>query len=186
MLVLLPVVAAAQQSQFSHKEALEKGLKCLTCHAQQKDSKTLSDKRRGKVLKDFSHQRHLSFGNLAPMIASAIDSKQYLGSPNKIDLLKLRADLITDNPCQACHRGLQSASGALTKEHFPHMEDCLICHNKIDAPFSCEQCHPAGMKLKPDTHPPDFLDRHTTGRMNLDKTTCASCHGKRFTCLGCH
>lgn len=180
------MLALVCSAQFSHQEALEKGLACLTCHAQQKDATTLSDKHKGKILKDFNHARHLSFGNLAPSFAAAIDSKQYLGSPNKIDLLKLRAELITDNPCQACHRGLRLASGAPTKEHFPHMEDCLTCHNKIDAPFSCEKCHPTGLKLKPANHAPDFLDRHTTGKLNLDKTTCAACHGRRFTCLGCH
>ncbi len=177
---------AAQQTTFSHKEALEKGLKCLTCHAQQKDSQSLSAKHKGKILKDFNHQRHLSFGNLAPMLAATIDGKQYLGSPNRINLLKLRTDLITDEPCEACHRDLRNSTGALTKVNFPHMEDCLVCHNKIDAPFSCEKCHAAGMKLKPASHSPDFLDRHTSGKLNLDKTTCASCHGKRFTCLGCH
>jgi hypothetical protein len=183
ILLLWPVVALAQ---FSHKEALDKGLKCLTCHAAQKDSTTLSERHKGKILKDFNHARHLSLGNIAPAIIAALDNKQYLGSPNRIDLSKLRADLATDNPCQACHRGLLMATGPLTKANFPNMEDCLVCHNKIDAPFSCEQCHPAGMKLKPANHAPDFLDRHTTGRLALDKTTCASCHGKRFSCLGCH
>jgi nitrate reductase cytochrome c-type subunit len=182
----LPLVCLGQQKQVSHKEALEKKIECLTCHAQQKHSTSLSDARRGKVLKDFSHFRHLSFGNLAPVIAGAIDRREYLGSPNKIDILKLRGDLITDNPCQACHRGLASQTGAITKEHFPHMEDCLVCHSKVDAPFSCTQCHPPTLNLKPANHAPDFLDRHTTGKLNLDKTTCAACHGKRFTCLGCH
>ncbi len=174
------------QGQFSHKEALEKKLVCLTCHAQQKDSTSLSGKHRGKVLKDFNHARHLSLGNLAPVIAGAIDSRQYLASPNKIDILKLRADLITDNACGACHRGIAQVEGMLTKANFPHMEDCLVCHNKVDAPFSCTKCHANNMNLKPANHAPDFLDQHTTGKLNLDKTTCASCHGRRFTCLGCH
>jgi len=185
-LVLLCLPLLGQQEQFSHKEALEKKLECLTCHAQQKQSTTLSDKHKGKILKDFSHLQHVSLGNLAPVIAGAIDRKQYLGSPNKIDLLKLRADLITDNACQACHRGLQTSVGPLTKANFPHMEDCLVCHNKVDAPFSCTQCHTPTMNLKPSNHAPDFLDRHTNGKPDFDKTTCAACHGKRFTCLGCH
>lgn len=186
ILLLSPQLLLGQQAQFSHKEALEKKLECLTCHARQKNATSLSDKHKGKVLKDFNHALHLGFGNLAPVIAGAIDRKQYLGSPNKIDLLKLRADLITQNPCQACHRGLEIATGPLTKANFPHMEDCLVCHTKIDAPFSCPQCHAPAMNLKPANHAPDFLDRHTGGKLNLDKTTCASCHGKRFTCLGCH
>ncbi len=174
------------QAQFSHKEALERKLECLNCHAAQRTAAGLSEKHRGKVLKDFSHGRHVSLGNLAPVIAGAIDRKEYLGSPNKIDLLKLRADLITDNACGACHRGMASVTGPLTKANFPNMEDCLVCHNKVDAPFSCTQCHAETMNLRAANHTPDFLDRHTTGKLNLDKTTCAACHGRRFTCQGCH
>lgn len=174
------------QTQFNHSEALAKGADCLTCHAQQKDSTTLSDKRKGKVLKDFNHSFHLKFGNIAPMIRAAIDRKTYLGSPNKIEISKLHASLDTKNACQACHRGLENSTGALTKANFPHMEDCLVCHTKIDNPFSCSDCHSPNVNLKPANHAPDFLDRHTTGKLDLDKTTCAACHGKRFTCLGCH
>lgn len=39
---------------------------------------------------------------------------------------------------------------------------------------------------KPANHTPDFLDRHTTSKLNLDKSTGAACHGRRFTCLGCN
>lgn len=178
--------AAVMAAQMNHKQALDQKLECVGCHAGQKDSVGLSERHRGKVIKDFNHALHLKMGNLAPLIAAAIDKKQYLASPNKVDIAALRAHLDTKNPCQACHRGLETSTGALTKEHFPHMEDCLVCHNKIDAPFSCAQCHVEGQKLRPANHSPDFLDKHTTGRLQLDKTTCASCHGKRFTCLGCH
>lgn len=183
---LLATALAAQENRFSHQDALSKNLTCVSCHQGQTVSATLSNKRRGKVLKDFNHRIHLSLGNVAGVIAAAIDQKTYLGSPNRLDLLKLRADLITNDPCQACHRGLAQAAGPPAKAHFPNMEDCLVCHNQIDTPFSCEQCHSAGMKIKPANHGPDFLDRHTSGKLNLDKTTCAACHGKRFTCQGCH
>ena len=184
--VVALLVPLLLQAQFSHKGAIEKKLECLGCHAEQRNATSLSDRHRGKVLKDFNHARHLSLGNLAPLIAGAIDRRQYLWSPNKIDILHLRADLITDNACGACHRGMASATGQLTKANFPNMEDCLVCHNKIDAPFSCSKCHAESMNLKPANHTPDFLDRHTSGKLDLDKTTCAACHGRRFTCLGCH
>ena len=31
-----------------------------------------------------------------------------------------------------------------------------------------------------------FMDAHSSGKMKLDKTTCAVCHGRQFTCMGCH
>ncbi len=184
-LIVAALVSSAQTS-FNHQAALAQKIECLTCHAVQKNSTSLSEKHKGKILKDFNHALHLKMGNIASIVRAAIDSKKYLASPNKVDLPALRAHLDTQNPCQACHRGLDSSTGPLTKANFPHMEDCLVCHNKIDNPFSCSQCHAESFQLKPANHAPDFLDRHTTGKLNLDKTTCASCHGQRFTCLGCH
>ena len=64
--------------------------------------------------------------------------------------------------------------------------DCLVCHNKIDPPFSCEKCHNNVPALVPANHSPDFLDKHNRLKDALDKSDCASCHGRRFTCLGCH
>lgn len=186
MLCLLATIVVGQESRFSHQQALQKSMACVSCHPGQITAATLSDRRRGEVLKDFNHRLHLSLGNVASAIAAAIDQKTYLGSPNRTDMLKLRAGLITDDPCQACHRGLAQASTAPGKAHCPNMEDCLARHNQTDAPFRCERCHPAGLKLKPANHSPDFLGRHTSGKLNLDKTTCAAFHGKRFPCQGCH
>ena len=67
------------------------------------------------------------------------------------------------------------------------MADCLVCHNKIDNPFSCEKCHTApAVQLKPPSHTADYVDTHSSGKLQLDKPSCVICHGKEFTCLGCH
>jgi hypothetical protein len=66
------------------------------------------------------------------------------------------------------------------------MADCLVCHSQIDPPFSCEFCHAPGDHLKPVSHTPDFIDTHTSGKLKLDKSSCAVCHGRTFTCQGCH
>lgn len=132
----------------------------------------------------FNHQLHLKFGNIAPVIAAAIDQGKYLSNPAGI-----RERLTTASQCTACHRGLEdsdSVGAEAGKRYFPQMADCLVCHNKIDPPDSCVQCHVGGPELKPANHSKDFLDAHTTGKLGLDRTTCAVCHGRRFTCLGCH
>jgi len=128
----------------------------------------------------FSHAQHLKMGNVAPVIAAAIDKKTYLQSVGDI-----RRHLDTRNACQACHRGLEE-SDAVTAAAMPQMADCLVCHSQIDNPFSCEKCHDKNANLKPANHVADFLDTHTTGKLGLDKTTCAVCHGRTFRCLGCH
>ena len=131
-------------------------------------------------LKEFSHKKHLELGNVAPVIANAIDKGTYLGKPGDI-----RGQLNSNNPCMACHRGM-AESDRVSKINMPQMADCLVCHNKIDPPDTCAFCHPADAKLKPVNHAADFLDTHTRKNSGLDYTSCAVCHDRKFTCLGCH
>ena len=133
-------------------------------------------------LKEFSHKKHLALGNVAPVIAAAIDKGMYLGNP-----VGIREHLNSSNPCMACHRGLEE-SDKVSAANMPQMADCLVCHNQIAPPDSCAFCHPANAQLKPITHTADFLDSHAAKVQShaLDKTSCAVCHGRKFTCLGCH
>ena len=128
----------------------------------------------------FDHQFHLKLGNLAPVIAAAVDGGGYLGPAGDI-----RRHLDTQDSCQACHRGLAETARA-SKEHLPRMADCLVCHSEIDNPFSCERCHLPGAELRPAGHSRNFVDLHSTGKISLDKQSCLPCHGRNFACMGCH
>jgi hypothetical protein len=201
LLTAIAGVAVAQTAQpFSHRIHLAAKLDCAVCHGAALTSTRPDDNllpAQGVCLKchktaeigaptvtrlaRFNHQLHLKLGNLAPLIAAAIDKKTYLTPTGP----ELRAQLNTQNPCEACHRGLE-VSDRPDRSGLPQMADCLVCHNQIDPPYSCEFCHAKEAKLKPASHTPDFLDTHTSGKSGLDKTTCAVCHGRRFRCLGCH
>jgi hypothetical protein len=129
----------------------------------------------------FSHALHLKMGNVAPILAKAIDHNNYLQP-----LGTIRKDLNTNNACEACHRGLER-SDQVTHAALPQMADCLVCHAHIEPPFSCEDCHGQDAQLKPASHStPHFLDAHSSGKLALDKASCAICHGKVFQCMGCH
>lgn len=204
MKTLLCLAAATAVSYaaapFSHKVHLKLKPDCVACHATAADSAKAEDNllpdrkvclpchqepslppqpRRSGVGK-FNHKLHLTFGNVAPVLANAVDRKTYLSPPGDI-----RPHLNTSNPCEACHRGLRE-SDRVSPAALPRMADCLVCHSRIDYPSSCEKCHVAGTKLKPATHSADFMDTHTSGKLKLEKDSCAVCHGRRFTCLGCH
>ena len=199
----------AADLEFSHELHLAQGLSCTVCHssvsgsdeasdvnlpqaalcqachngqtAPQIDASPLEDREPQQRGFWFSHEQHLALGNAAPKIAAAIDSGKYLGFVPDI-----RAQLDTDNACVACHRGLEAADTTDSKLHLPKMADCLVCHDKIENPFSCEECHPPDFDLKPASHTPNFIDVHSTGRYEHDKRTCEPCHGRTFTCMGCH
>jgi predicted CXXCH cytochrome family protein len=184
---------------FSHRLHLGLKLECATCHPAAGTSTRPEDNllptaqacvgcHKDAVIgvapptrvTHFSHAQHLKMGNVAPLIAAAIDKKTYLQPPKDI-----RAHLNSGNACQACHRGMEE-SDQVNSANMPQMADCLVCHNQIDAPFSCEKCHAKDAPLKPASHVPGFLNDHTSGKLNLDKTTCTVCHGREFRCLGCH
>ena len=197
----LACVAAAQAQSvrpFSHKLHLRLIADCNACHTAARASTSAQDNLLPsprvctpchkdaaippppRVPVRFNHALHLKLGNIAPVLARAIDAKIYLSDPAGV-----RAHLGGTNPCSACHRGMPE-SEAVTRAALPNMADCLVCHTQIDPPDSCEFCHARGMPLKPANHTPDFLDSHSRKNARLDKTTCAVCHGRRFTCLGCH
>jgi len=171
----------------SHKQALAatKG-SCQPCHAPVLKLTEVSRKERPVKWIRFNHELHLKLGNPAPVLLQAIESKAYLSGLGA-DPDKLRPHLEKATmACAACHRGMSEATGALTRENYPHMSDCLVCHNKIDNPFSCEQCHVEDAKeLRPVSHRANgFADGHSS--KSVSKAECAVCHGRKFTCLGCH
>ena len=183
---------------FSHRDhlRLKEKLTCVTCHVNAASSARVEDNllpsaeiclgcHRAQInpppvakVAKFSHQQHLKMGNLAPLLAKAIDSGQYLSAPGDT-----RRWLDTKNPCEACHRGLED-SEQVSDANLPRMADCLVCHNKIDPPYSCETCHTDVKALTPATHTEKWVDTHTDPK--IDKQSCAACHGRRFRCQGCH
>ena len=196
---LLLGAGASSAADFSHELHSKLVPKCVTCHANATSSKAPSDNllpapeacvqchpggrevkpSRATVVAKFSHEFHVKMGAaVAPSILAAMDRNRYFAPVTP----ELRAQLQSPQArteCGGCHRGPGGTH--------PHMADCLTCHNKIDPPDSCATCHSAStMKFRPANHTPDFLDTHTSGKIGLDKTTCAVCHGRRFTCLGCH
>jgi predicted CXXCH cytochrome family protein len=198
-ILILLAWSAASAAPFSHRVHLAQKLECVTCHEAAASSTKVEDNllpAKALCLRchkeaeapvppttrvaHFNHSLHLKMGNAAPVIAGAIDKKTYLQSPGDI-----RRHLETKNACEACHRGL-GESDQVTAAAMPQMADCLVCHSQIDNPFSCEKCHAKDANLKPANHVSGFLSDHTSGKMNLDKTTCAVCHGRTFRCLGCH
>ena len=193
-------LAAAETSRhFSHRLHLKLKPDCLHCHASAAASTRLEDNNlppkevclpchkevsikqpRVSLLSRFNHEKHAGLPDIGKVIAAAIDRGAYLSPPGDA-----RRHLNDAGTCRACHRGMEE-SDQVSRAAFPPMADCLVCHGKIQPPFSCEFCHRPEQNLKPASHTADYLDSHTGGAVRLDKPSCAVCHGRRFRCLGCH
>jgi hypothetical protein len=199
LLAVASNIAAA--APFSHRVHLTKKLPCTVCHADAPKSTKANDSLlpnpkvcagchsdsrqvkapRALTVSKFNHQFHAKFGSIGPIIGKALQSGAYLGRKTDVHA----PDLNTKNACAACHRGLER-SDEVSLAVFPKMADCLVCHNQVDPPFSCEKCHDANANLKPATHTNEWLERHSSKATPKDKESCAVCHGRQFTCLGCH
>lgn len=208
-LAALAAPLAAQDWSFPHGTHLALGLDCGTCHGAAKDSSEAADNLlpggalceachngqtapaidiapltgRADVVRSFrfDHSFHLGLGEIAPLVAAAIDSGNYFGKPGDA-----RRFLDSADECGACHRGLAESARVVPGAHMPQMADCIVCHTKIDNPFSCPECHVEGADLRPADHTREFIDSHSTGKAGLDKISCQPCHGREFACMGCH
>ena len=208
-LAVLAAPLAAQDWAFPHQTHLAMGLDCGTCHSKAAESSDVGDdllpnhalceschngqtapaidfaplaeRTPGERTFRFDHSFHLGLGEIAPLIATAIDSGNYYGKPGDA-----RRFLDNASECSACHRGLEESIQVLAGAHMPQMADCIVCHTKIDNPFSCPECHVEGANLRPADHTREFIDTHSTGKAGLDKVSCQPCHGRDFGCMGCH
>ena len=166
----------AQQAPFSHKLHLQLKKQCTDCHAAVPASTSVTD-------------------NLLPnaAVCKPCHESRVIRAPRPTPLthfshaqhLKLPSFAASANACLMCHHGIDT-SERVSDANMPQMADCLTCHNQIDPPFSCAQCHdPKWPGLEPaNHHEPDFETKHSS--KTLSKQGCALCHGKSFTCMGCH
>ncbi len=196
----LPAMAQYEGVPFSHKKHLGLSLECVGCHEGAKTSEKAGDvllpsgsvctqchapapvKEPAELLvTKFNHKLHNSIPNINQVILAAIRSGDYLAPASEELVDRLQGA----EGCGACHRGLVE-SEAVTKAVFPHMADCLVCHSDIEPPFSCEKCHDASAELMPASHTPDYLESHSRPGALRETDSCAICHGREFTCLGCH
>lgn len=186
---------------FSHRRHLgEYGAVCQDCHSGAASSTEASDSLMPSVaacakchgpgsisdpaeltVSKFNHRLHGAIPGVGPMIAAAMRSRSYLGPVSEE-----RADKLEEaEGCMVCHLGVL-ASSAGPKAAYPPMADCLVCHTDVEAPFTCEKCHDAGPHLMPASHTGQYLEQHSRPGYLKETESCAVCHGREFTCLGCH
>jgi hypothetical protein len=193
---------SSRDAAFSHRRHLARaGTSCADCHrsalaSTSADDNNLPDEKTCRICHEdarplppspalgrayrFDHKLHLGFGDPGPALVQAVEAGRHLAPTPE-----MKQQLSTGNACLSCHRGVEQTDLA-GAAHLPRMADCLVCHGKIDPPFSCPYCHTRNAALRPASHTPRFADAHSSRREVPDKSGCKVCHGVRFTCMGCH
>ena len=154
---------------------------CFSCHddtlfSHESSLRTVENPVRNVI---FGHNSHVNLDSIGILLKMAVSSGNYLGIPPD-----LSEEFDLENACTSCHRGMNKTDYS-TKDNLPVMSDCLLCHSEVDPPFSCGNCHSSDFRLTPVSHTETWIDDHT--EMKHEKpNSCESCHGRSFTCRGCH
>lgn len=169
MTALFPALLLLFQSgAFSHKAHLAQKIACTDCHA----AAVASTRAEDNLLPSASvcarcHEDHQPRQAPTPHFVARFNHAAHSKMLNCGNCHAMKADAL--NP------------------GFPSMQFCIGCHNKIDLPDSCLNCHLKSQELRPASHlSANFFDTHSSGKMNTKNGGCAVCHGKFFTCQGCH
>jgi hypothetical protein len=169
---------AQSRRPFSHKYHLTQVSTCQTCHTRAESSAKAED-------------------NILPHESDCArcHDEVHIKEPRKTLVAKFphatHIKVVAKGDCLACHHAIdksENVAEADVKKHYPKMEECMACHSSsINPPESCKQCHDEkAMTFRPATHTSEWVDKHGDKNASIDKTTCTVCHGKKFTCKGCH
>lgn len=194
--------SAQVRQPFSHKLHMKQVAGCQACHTGAEKSTKAGDnlmphetecvnchhevhikEPRKTTVHSFNHELHLG-ANPGPIIAAAIKDKTWLGTAKEMP-----KNVNTSNACIACHHDIDQSEAIRAsdgKAHYSRMADCLTCHNQIKPPESCKTCHDPSTTFRPADHTPAFVEGHTKKGAVADKQVCHGCHGRNFTCNGCH
>jgi hypothetical protein len=170
--------SALQKRPFSHKYHLTQVSGCEGCHKNVSTSTQASD-------------------NLLPDRESCTNchDEVTIKEPRPMQVQKFNHSLHVKGGdpktvCTGCHKGIDKSEVIVWKPggkvNFPKMADCLLCHSKIDPPETCKKCHSPEFQIKPVNHTTEWVNAHSDGKVKLDKSGCAVCHGRAFKCQGCH
>ena len=90
--------------------------------------------------------------------------------------------------CAQCHANLDAPLTEGRTGHFPHMNDCMECHDQRGTENECATCHMPQETLTPKDHALNWLNKHGAIASAEDETSCNQCHGRSqvVSCQSCH
>ncbi len=167
---------------FSHKfHAQEAGVGCSDCHATAETSLSAGD----NLLPDMEtcyncHDREsactMCHKDPENAIAYPRVEKYIAKFPHKVHVEKEVA-------CERCHAGVAASENIMDK-HLPAMPVCSGCHDDLEKPHYCYDCHDRGESLLPQDHRLNWRKAHAIHKQS-PQDHCHLCHTEN-QCIQCH
>jgi len=166
---------------FSHKLHMEGGAECSACHAKAETSAEPAD----NLLPDMDtcYNCHDKEAECTMCHTKPDEAGSYPRYTNHIALFPHSKHVGEKTPCTSCHAGIADKA-RVGKTHLPGMKKCSSCHNDLDKPDYCYDCHSRTEKLKPADHTLDWRRGHGAVKLAA-KDNCQLCHSDN-SCLQCH
>ncbi len=83
--------------------------------------------------------------------------------------------------CDECHREITTKT---VHPEIPHMTDCQKCHENLEGPLDCAECHGDDIPLRADHKLASWIEDHGL-EASVGTADCASCHSQTV-CDECH
>ncbi len=171
--------------KFSHKfHVTEAEAFCTDCHASAETSVTSTD----DLFPDMERCGYChdvdSEDNCTKCHIGEEENWQALPRPQKTLRFNHKLHVgMKDIKCQTCHRDIEKVDFA-TKKNLPEMQVCSQCHNNVQAPLECTNCHTSTLNLRPQDHTADYMVTHKNVA-RFGEEECAVCHTDN-DCAECH
>jgi len=187
---------------FSHKAHLERGMQCITCHAEAKpgadgelvfgmpDMEACFACHNGQQARLGCETCHTRLATLLPKDHQPGWTQRH-SEVAMTDLSTCARCHVQEQDCDLCHRGdnlqgLPHREGFLSSHAFTFYsktKDCGACH---DYQVSCISCHQSRHVFPANHSLANWRERHD-GFAQTDMDACAACHDNaQPTCLRCH
>ena len=171
---------------FSHSQHLaDYGLQCADCHTEAMSSETARDNiLPKKAACAVCHKEEVDDEQQCAKCHRPNAALVPFESPQRLIEFPHDYHLTTvDLECESCHTGMAETDYA-SRHNWPVMDDCLTCHQDVDAPLECETCHPKVEVIRPRTHGADWVYEHKQHSRAADMP-CQKCHDDGW-CEDCH
>jgi hypothetical protein len=184
--VTIPEQVRSSLIRFSHQAHLnDYGVVCADCHLEAGQSASAADNNlpKEKACTSCHAEEVKDPAQCAKCHLETVDQTGFANPERVIDFHHQYHTEVLGLGCESCHVGMDRTDYA-AREHWPVMDDCLVCHQDQDAPFDCATCHPKVEMMRPVSHEQDWMRVHKRHVRTVDMP-CSKCHEDSW-CEDCH